>query len=77
MEKFLEDEILYEYLYLENNTFIFLNVVPFQLDTLFSTMFDSFDTLFIVRTVELLEIVINRKLHLFIVDKSLTTEPFS
>ena len=40
-------------------------------------MFNSFATLFIVRTVELLEIFINRRLHLFILGKSLTIEPFS
>ena len=50
-----------------NRLFIFLNVVSFKLDSLFLAMFNSFVTLFAVRTVELLEIVVNRSLHLFIV----------
>ena len=42
----------------------------------FPAVFNSFDTLFIVRTVELLEIAINHRLHLLIFGKSLITEPF-
>src|SRR5580765_6864876 len=56
--------------------FLFLNIVSFQLDTLFPAMFNSFDTLFIVRTVERLKLAINRRFHLFIVGKSFPPEPF-
>src|SRR5436190_16390627 len=56
--------------------FLFFNIVSFQLDTLFPAIFNNFDTLFIVRTVEHLKIAINRRFHLFIVGKSFTTEPF-
>ena len=39
-------------------------------------MFNIFDTLFILRTVEHLETAINRRLHLFIIGKFFTTELF-
>ena len=53
---------------------LFFNVVTLWLDTFFPEMFNKFDTLFIMRTVELLEKAIKSRLYLFIIGKSLTTE---
>lgn len=53
---------------------IFINIVSIWPDTLFSEMFNSFYILYKVRTVDLLKIAINCKLHLFIVCKPFTTK---
>jgi hypothetical protein len=55
---------------------LFLYIVSFELDTLVPAMFNSFDALFIVRIVELCKTAINRRLYLFIVGKSFTTDLF-
>jgi len=54
---------------------LFLNV-SIKLDSLFLATCNSFDTLFIVKTVELFKITINHRLNFFIVSKSFTTESF-
>ena len=57
-------------------TILFLNIVFIYFDTVLSTLSNSFDTLFIVKTNKFFKIVNNRTLHLFIVSKIFTTEPF-
>lgn len=55
---------------------LFPNNVSFWLNTLFPKIFNSFDTLFVVRTFELLKMAPNRRLHLFTVGKSFTPSHF-
>ena len=53
-----------------------MSVKVIVVDICMILMLNSLDTLFILRTAELLEIATNRRLQLFIVGKSLTTKPF-
>lgn len=55
---------------------LFLNIVSFQIDIVFSAKCNSFATLFIITAVEPLESAVNRRFHLFIIGKYFSNKPF-